>query len=45
MDRNYRGLKENGTWEEFSASSVEEATPEITGYEKVIDEETSEEIK
>lgn len=35
MDKNYLGKKENGNWEPFSASSPEEATPEITGYEEV----------
>jgi hypothetical protein len=37
MDQKYKGLREdNGVWEEFAASSPEEATPEITGYSEVV---------
>jgi hypothetical protein len=45
MDRKYKGLRENGQWEEFYSDSVEDARPENSGYEKVIDVETGEELK
>lgn len=35
----YKGLRDNGTWEEFEADSDSEATPSKTGYEKVESEE------
>lgn len=40
----YRGLLENGKWEEFEASDVSEAVPSVSGYEKVEDAQTGEEI-
>jgi hypothetical protein len=43
-NKRYKGLREDGQWDEFEASSLEEAKPENSGYEKVIDAETEEEI-
>lgn len=44
MDKIYKGQTENGSWEEFTASSVEDAKPENSGYEKVIDVSTGEQV-
>jgi hypothetical protein len=44
MDKIYRGLREDGRWDEFSADSREAATPSASGYEKVVDVETGEEV-
>lgn len=44
MNKKYRGLREDGEWEEFEADSREAATPEASGYERVLDAETEEEI-
>ena len=35
MERNYKGLKEDGTWEDFSWDLPEEPTPASTGYEAI----------
>ena len=35
MDKMYQGKREDGTWEQFAASSPAEATPEATGYTEV----------
>jgi hypothetical protein len=43
-NKRYKGLREDGQWEEFEASDGIYVTPENTGYEKVIDAETEEEI-
>ena len=45
MEKKYKGLRRNGTWEEFISNSIEDARPENSGYEKVVDLETDEEIK
>lgn len=35
MDKKYRGKRDDGSWEEFEASSPEFATPETSGYSEV----------
>ena len=43
MDKAYQGKRDDGTWEQFNASSPDEATPEATGYsevEEITDEST-----
>lgn len=45
MDKIYKGLRENGVWEEFASSTREAAEPQNSGYEKVIEVETGEEVK
>ncbi len=44
MDKKYRGFKDNGQWEDFMASSEDQATPGVTGYMKVFRAEDDQEI-
>ncbi len=44
MDRLYRGLRENGIWDDFESNSRSAAEPQNSGYEKVVDAATGEEI-
>lgn len=39
-----KGLKDNGQWEEFEASTIKSALPENSGYERVIVLGTGEEL-
>lgn len=40
----YKGQDEKGDWYEFDASDSSEATPEATGYERVVEIATGREI-
>lgn len=45
MDRKYKGLTDYGVWQDFESDDIDEARPVISGYIKVIDVETGEELK
>lgn len=44
MTRKYNGLRDSGQWEEFEADKVEDARPSVSGYKRVEDAETGEEV-
>lgn len=43
-DKTYRGLRDDGRWEEFEASSDEQARPINSGYKAVVSRETGDEL-